>query len=955
VKIITGTWALWGAALVLAGPVTVGATNTVLVAPNAVWRYLDDGSNQGTAWRAPGFSDATWSNGTAQLGYGDGDESTVVGYGPNANNKYLTTYFRRTFSVSDPTLFRMLKLRLLRDDGAVVYLNGTQVRTDNMPSNTVTYTTRARVSLDTPYEDTFYESGVPTHALVSGDNVLAIEIHQVQTNSTDLSFAAELTGSTDALFVQRGAVWRYKDDGSDQGTAWRGTNFNDVGWTSGPAELGYGDGDEATVVGYGGNTTNKYITTYFRHSFYTTNVEALTSLHLRMLLDDGAVVYVNETAVLIHNLSGTINYLTQAGSAVGSADEVTWSESFVPPGTLVNGTNTIAVEVHQDATNSSDVSFDLELVGSYDVIPQSLIREPYLQAATTTGICVMVEADTPVPVAVEYGPTLAYGSSTTSTTFLVTTAGTFVHRVKLTGLQSDTPYHYRVTTTTTNTTDATFHTLGVPGADFRFAWMADCRAPGVTIHDQVSARIRTAAPLFSLYGGDLCDTKSAGLYSAFTNEFFRPNEMALITQVPFYNAVGNHETWGQNTKAFTEAPPSASGVQDFYSFDAGDLHVLVLNYVLGYAPGSAQYNFATNDLARSSNVWKIVTCHEPAYVFGGNHTPSANIKNLATNCFEKVGVDVMLSGHTHFFQHILTNRVHYFIIGSAGAELRMPTFDPSVVAAASNYNYAVADVTYTSLTINVYTETGAPLDSLTLAKSPRPASLAAQAQPDATHAGAIIAPAFQVAIRDLKNNVMATNSSISVSLGTNPAGGVLSGTLTVPAVNGVATFSNLSIDKMGAGYTLVASLGGLAVTSGVFNVLFADVNANDLADSWETDYLGGLSSGNATNDTDVDGASNLAEFVAGADPTNATDRFVLTIGTVNGEAVVSILARTAGTQDLVGYDRHFALDATTNLPGGWVAVPGYDDLIGIGQTVAYTNAAAGSRRFFRARAWLQNP
>jgi len=58
------------------------------------WKYLDDGSNQGTAWRTPGFNDSSWAEGNAELGYGDGDEATVVSYGPSSNNKYITTYFR---------------------------------------------------------------------------------------------------------------------------------------------------------------------------------------------------------------------------------------------------------------------------------------------------------------------------------------------------------------------------------------------------------------------------------------------------------------------------------------------------------------------------------------------------------------------------------------------------------------------------------------------------------------------------------------------------------------------------------------------------------------------------------------------------------------------------------------------------------------------------------------------
>jgi len=77
--------------------------------------------------------------------------------------------------------------------------------------------------------------------------------------------------------VSTGSVWKYLDNGSDQGTAWQGPLFDDSSWASGPAQLGYGDGDEATVVN-GGPATNRFITTYFRHAFTPPPLLVLTNL-----------------------------------------------------------------------------------------------------------------------------------------------------------------------------------------------------------------------------------------------------------------------------------------------------------------------------------------------------------------------------------------------------------------------------------------------------------------------------------------------------------------------------------------------------------------------------------------------------------------------------------------------------------------------------------------------------
>jgi hypothetical protein len=94
-------------------------------------------------------------------------------------------------------------------------------------------------------------------------------------------------------------------------------------------------------------------------------------------------------------------------------------------------------------------------------------------------------------------------------------------------------------------------------------------------------------------------------------------------------------------------------------------------------------------------------------------------------------------------------------------------------------------------------------------------------QPSDTTAGQFISPAVQVQILDQFNNVLTNDNSdtVTVSIGNNPGGGTLSGTLTQTVSSGVATFADLSIDKAGSGYTLVANGAGLAaLTSAGFAI-----------------------------------------------------------------------------------------------------------------------------------------
>ena len=159
--------------------------------------------------------------------------------------------------------------------------------------------------------------------------------------------------------IELGSEWRYLDDGSDQGTAWRTTNFDDSSWASGPAELGYGDGDEATVIDFGGDPRNKHVTSYFRRDFTVTNAAAVRDLDILLKRDDGAIVYINGAQALVENIIPGAAFDTFASN--GSGNENDYLSFSLDPALLVSGNNVIAVEVHQDDFDSSDVSFDLEL------------------------------------------------------------------------------------------------------------------------------------------------------------------------------------------------------------------------------------------------------------------------------------------------------------------------------------------------------------------------------------------------------------------------------------------------------------------------------------------------------------------------------------------------------------------------------------------------------------------
>ena len=530
------------------------AAEDLLVPFGDTWNYLDTGVDPGATWIDVGFDDSAWLSGAAELGYGD-TQTTEISFGSDAANKHITSWFRRSFSVANAAEVSRLKLSLKRDDGIRVFLNGTEIARDNLTTGTVNAATEARNDVSSSNEGTLLHFNVDPALLIDGVNIVAAEVHQEDSDSSDLSFDLELSaarnlsavtptwsvspagasvspaglfsatapgvytvtamsgalsdsatisvatdnivsiesldgflwengadtstirvtrsGSTgsdltvplsiggeatggvdfqslptsvvisagqtfaeftltvmddpdqegrenvhitpvpggvfslgasavasvaivddenrhvpepaagadagvyvgDTLtlsgsllgaeqFVPAGAYWKYDDSGSDLGTAWFAAAFADAAWNEGLAKFGYGDNDETTTVSFGGNSSNKQITTYFRRRFYVGDPTDYSSLVADLLVDDGAIIHLNGNEIQRINMpTGAIAYSTRAQSSVGGDDEETFFPWALDPADLVAGENVIAVEVHQSSSSSSDLGFDIGLRG----------------------------------------------------------------------------------------------------------------------------------------------------------------------------------------------------------------------------------------------------------------------------------------------------------------------------------------------------------------------------------------------------------------------------------------------------------------------------------------------------------------------------------------------------------------------------------------------------------------
>lgn len=881
-------------------------SQTTLVAYGSNWRYLDNGSNQGTSWRGVSFNDGSWRSGNAELGYGDGDETTVVRYGSFSSYKYVTTYFRKAITITNASSYSGFSLSIKRDDGAVVYINGTERFRTNMPSGAISSSTLASTDAADDGE-TPQTISLSAGVLVTGTNVIAVEIHQRTRSSSDISFDLQLTATTSSVdvtpptvtsyspadnatnvannsnlalafnesiqkgtgnilikengiitqtidvtsaavtvsgntatidpanftnnaavniemaagvfkdlsnnnhagitntttwnfnivnpdliaptvtayspadnstgiaiasnlqltfsesiqkgsgnilikeggvttqtinvtssvvtisgntvtinpsdfaynaavnveiavgafkdlsnnnyggitntttwnfttasqpssgpqtLVAFGAEWKYLDNGTDQGATWRSSSFNDASWASGNAQLGYGDGDEATLVGYGPSTTARYITTYFRKTISVTNPSAFASIAGSIKRDDGVAIYVNGTEVYRNNLAAGATYATLATLA---SDDGSTAQTFsFSPSVFINGNNVIAVEIHQNAANSSDISFDLQLIGT---VPGSalLTRGPYLNMGSETAVTLRWRTDVATNSKVELGT--SFGSYP-----IVVNDGTSVteHEVRVTGLTPDTKYYYRFGSSTSalqQGNDNFFVTAPPSSATrkIRIAAFGDCGRNDNSYQSGTLSSYRNyvgsnPAEVMLLLGDNAYET---GTDAEFQTRFFDVYSPNILKNHVLFPSPGNHDYADNASRqadhnipyysmftnpAAAECGGVASGTEAYFSWNWGNVHFLSLDSygkenagtTRMYDTTGAQAVWVKNDLAANTRPWVIAYWHHPPFTKGGhNSDTNAELISIRQNfirILERYGVDLIVCGHSHDYE-----------------------------------------------------------------------------------------------------------------------------------------------------------------------------------------------------------------------------------------------------------------------------------------------------------------
>ena len=571
------------------------------------------------------------------------------------------------------------------------------------------------------------------------------------TSTTTWNFNTAAPPSGPETLVSFGTSWKYLDNGTDQGTAWRASSFNDASWASGNSQLGYGDGDEATVVSFGPNASTKYITTYFRKTISVSNPSGFASIAGSVKRDDGIAIYVNGTEVYRNNLAAGAAYTTLA--TLASDDGATAQAFSFSPSVFNSGNNLIAVEIHQNAITSTDISFDLQLIGT---VPGAalLTRGPYLNMGNETAVTLRWRTDVATNSRVEVGTSFGNYPIVVNNASSVTE-----HEVRVTGLSPDTKYYYRFGSSTQALQQGSDnYFITAPPATttrrLRIAAFGDCgRNDNMYQSGTLSAyRNYTASnpgEAMLLLGDNAYDL---GTDAEYQSRFFDIYSSSILKNHILFPSPGNHDYANSSARqvdhnvpyysmftnpAAAECGGVASGTEAYFSWNWGNIHFLSLDSygkenggtTRMYDTTGAQAVWVKNDLAANTRPWVIAYWHHPPFTKGGDNsdtnTDLINIRQNFVRILERYGVDLIVCGHSHDYERSYLLKNYYgteatFSLGAHTASSSSAKYDGSAnscpyFVTSGKVNHGTVYVVAGSSGASGGTQTGYPHDALPFA------------------------------------------------------------------------------------------------------------------------------------------------------------------------------------------------------------------------------------------------
>ena len=210
----------------------------------------------------------------------------------------------------------------------------------------------------------------------------------------------------------------------------------------------------------------------------------------------------------------------------------------------------------------------------------------------------------------------------------------------------------------------------------------------------------------NLYGGE--DAKD------YDEKFAQPYKKLLEAGVKFHAALGNHDNSNQRSyKDFN------MGGREYYSFKKGGVRFFALN---SNYMDQRQIKWLEDELQKSSADWKVVFCHHPPYSSGEKHGPSTELRKIIEPLFIKHGVDVVFTGHEHFYERIKPQQGVYYFVSGAGGKLRPGGVKATNITAKSfdrDLHFMLVEIAGDQMHFQVISRAGKTIDSGALSRLDR--------------------------------------------------------------------------------------------------------------------------------------------------------------------------------------------------------------------------------------------
>ncbi len=344
-----------------------------------------------------------------------------------------------------------------------------------------------------------------------------------------------------------------------------------------------------------------------------------------------------------------------------------------------------------------------------DKFPEGLPQKgPFLSRVTQNSIVVSWHTATLDSSLVQFGLSLAYENEVKDTTLKTAHSSTIID------LLPNSIYHYRILFEGKQTPDYTFRTAVSFDTTFRFVVYGDSRTQADS-HLAVISRIMALDPYFVLHTGDLVangfDQTQWAVYFATIC-----SSASCAQKIPFYYAIGNHENESPLYYSYFHLPhnnPDSS--ESYYSFDYGNSHFISLDTQIPFEISSPQYQWLISDLRNSYyQDFLFVFMHDHPYCAGG-HNSNLILRNTLSPIFEAYKVDLVFSGHSHFYQRNgPINGVTYLIAAGGGAPLYTPAESSWTKYSEGSHHCVKFTVRADSLRLEMVRTDGTIKDSLIL-------------------------------------------------------------------------------------------------------------------------------------------------------------------------------------------------------------------------------------------------